>query len=170
VRSFQVSLWVVLLLPLLGGGAVAQRIPCSEVMHEINRLSGAGSSRHDDAEYLARRLKTSLVWVEKCASIYGRRLKTVPLDSDERVRREELWESEEPVEVGRDELEARGEALSRVTRERDRARQRQMNQLHQEWEPAEHEPWESNLGHTWNPYLVDQQREPRVQIPGLVTD
>jgi len=161
---------VVALAPLLGGTAAAQRPPCAEVVHEMNHLANAGSARGNDAEHLARRLKTTPLWVEKCASIYGRRLRNVPTDSDERVRREEKWESEEATEVGREELEAQGDVLTRAPRERDRARQRQMNQVQQEWEPVEHAPWEPNLGHDWNPYLVDEQREPKVVIPGQVTN
>jgi len=170
MRGLRLILWGVVTLLLLVGPASAQRIPCTEVVHEMNRLSGAGSSRGDDAEHLARRLNTTPQWVEKCASIYGRRLKTLPMDSDERVRREEEWESEEPIEVGREELETQGDVFSRSARDRDRARQREMSRLQQEWEPVEHQPWEPNLGHAWNPYLVDQQREPKVEVPGLVTD
>lgn len=154
-------------MSLVCSTALAQRIPCATVLHEMNRLRSARSPYANDADHLARRIGTSPLWVEKCASTYGRRVRMDPIDSDERVRREERWESEEATEIAREELATQGDELTPAKRERDRARQRSMNQRKQDWETVEHKPWEIDDGREWSPFLYDHQREPVVKIPGL---
>lgn len=168
-RFFWLFLAALISVPLFVGPAAARRIPCGDVLHEMNYLRSVGSNRATKAEYLARRLDTSPLWIEKCAAMYGRQLDQAPMDSDARLRQEERWEAEEPEEVSREELEARGDGMARDLHNEDRTRQRQMNQSAQNWEPTEHRPWEPNLGHIWSPYLYDLQREPRVKVPGLNT-
>ncbi len=170
VRLAMLLAWSGVLAPPLASSAWAQRIPCTEVVHEMNRLSGTGQGRGSDADHLARRLNTSPLWVEKCAATYGRRLQHDSTDSDERLRRQEEWEAEESTEEGRDEIEARGERLDRSTHARDRSRARSLTADTEAWEPVEHAPWEPDVGHVWNPDLQDYRREPQVKIPGAVTD
>jgi hypothetical protein len=79
------------------------RIPCMDVISEVNRDIGMG--RSPDASRIAKTLKTSPVWVEHCMVTYGRRLRRAKRDENEAEREEQLekFEEEEPEEIAPEE-------------------------------------------------------------------
>jgi hypothetical protein len=87
-----------------------RRVPCTDVVHELDAITGRGGSHRADPIRVAIRLNVEPAWVEHCAQLYGRRLaKRLPRVSDEeREERQERWESEEPFEFDREDA-AQGE-------------------------------------------------------------
>jgi hypothetical protein len=76
------------------------RIPCDQVMSRINREIGAEHGRAADLSLVAKRMGTSVAWVERCLTSYGRRAKRPGLESAEgREERLEKFEEDEPEET-----------------------------------------------------------------------
>lgn len=138
--------------------ALAQKVPCSKVLRRLNTAELKGDVRGADPRRVAIALGTSEAWVERCAAVYGRRLR---LDSDEVRHREDYdpkWESDEVDETSREELETSGDVAYDPNPYRDKARQRAFLRNRRDWVPFEHTPWEPNTGHEWSPYIDDPMR------------
>jgi hypothetical protein len=144
----------------------AQRVPCPKVLSAINRAERGGITHRGDPVRIGQQLDASPLWVEKCASIYGRRLSRAAPGAEKRLSQEEGWESRERRELSREELEVRGDVLVDPAPYRDKARQRSFNEFAEDWEVSER-GWRPDYGDEWSPYIVDTQREPEYEVPGL---
>jgi hypothetical protein len=102
----------------------AGRVPCPDVIKEVDRVIGRRGSYRPDPLRIARRLGVDPEWVVRCARLYGRRLSKEParLIDAERDQLDERWEADEPIEIGREEQEAeegRGAFLREERRQRE---------------------------------------------------
>lgn len=105
MRRRLLVLFIALSLGLVARELQAQRVPCATVVRDLDSVIGRRGKHRPDPARVAFRLGVEPAWVEHCAQLYGRRLAKgrAPVGDEEREDREERWESEEPVEAGREE-------------------------------------------------------------------
>lgn len=147
--------------------SLAQRVPCQTVLHELHRIERRQNGRPANARRVAEMLGTKDTWVEKCASMYGRRLEMDFASAERRENQERRWEESEPEEVGREERATKGDVVMAPAPYRDKARQRGFTLGEQDWEPYQQRAWEPNAGRQWQPYIVDPHRSEPDDVPGL---
>lgn len=84
--------------------ARADRVSCAEVVRAIDAVTSRRGRHRADPVRLALRLGVEPAWVTHCAQLYGRRLakNLPPISDEEREEMQERWESEETVEVERE--------------------------------------------------------------------
>jgi hypothetical protein len=93
---------------------------------------------------VGRRLGVEPLWVERCAETYGRRLsRKAPGVGISAETLAERWESQEPEEVGEEEIEARGD-IPQQPLEGVENRKSIPDSAHE---------WEVDVGHTWQPTM-----------------
>jgi len=82
----------------------ADRVSCADVVHELDAVTGRRGKHRADPVRVAHRLGVEPSWVMHCAQLYGRRLaqKLPAMSDEEREDMQERWESEETVEVERE--------------------------------------------------------------------
>lgn len=91
-------LWLAGWLVAPASGA-EHRVDCSEVISATNRQVRMLHGGAADMDQVAKKLGTSVAWVERCMIIYGRRPKRPGYESPGSRQAEiEKWESEEPEE------------------------------------------------------------------------
>ncbi len=146
----------------------AQRIPCGTVLRELHRVEVRGSTDGGDPGRIAKSLGTTSAWVEKCAAVYGRRLKTDLGARSRREAQERVWEEREPEEVAREERLTEGDVVVDPAPYRDKVRQRGFSRSKEDWEPYQHRAWGPNTGKQWSPYLVDPYRAAPDDVGGVV--
>ncbi len=143
---------------LIAEVSLAQKIPCGTVLRELHRVERRGAIDGGDPGRIAKSLRTTAAWVEKCAAVYGRRLQT---DLDARSRRElqeRVWEEHESEEVGREERATEGDVVVDPVPYRDKARQRGFSRREEDWSPYQHRAWSPDYGDEWSPQVVDPHR------------
>lgn len=169
----------VLVLVLSTSASFAQRVPCTEVLRKLSRVEGVGIRGADDSHQVAKSLGTTSSWVEKCASLYGRRLRSRPGSRSRREAEERYWEQNEPEEIAREDRETDGDVIVDPAPYRDKARQRgfslsknldSFEDPEHLWSPYEHQPWSPNTGKRWSPYPIDRHRTIPDDVPGLLRD
>lgn len=80
------------------------RLPCPSIIREVDLVDQPA-----DPGRIGRLLHQNAAWVERCMVTYGRRVaKPAPVDLDAREDIDEIWESSEPEEIGREEAGAEG--------------------------------------------------------------
>jgi hypothetical protein len=139
---------------LLSPPAGAQGRPdCAAVMramHKMKKQRGAV-----DAVDLAESIGSDSVWVEKCASTYGRRVKHRKPSGDDDVLTERR-EEDEYEELAREEKEMQANAVQEDLRNgvySNGARGVKPDDS-MEWEPFITHEWEPHTGHEWRgPYI-----------------
>lgn len=139
---------------------LAHRIPCTDVLSELDHIVSQPGVTTPDPLKVARRLETEPSWVERCAALYGRRVKRdVPTHGLTREEEEERWESEEPEEQAPEDKEARGENYFPQL-ENDAKDRRELKRFNadssNEWDIQEQKPWEPDTGKEWTPFLHDK--------------
>jgi len=122
------------------------QIPCSQVVSEMDRMA-ASAPVYEGADPIAvgRRLGVEPHWVKQCAETYGRRLSRNPPGvgiSPEAL--EEQWESQEPEEVAKEELDAKGDIPQQPLDDISKRPKSIPDHAHS---------WEPNVGHTWSPSM-----------------
>lgn len=152
---------------LCGGGlnvavppaAMAQRVPCTDVLKEFSRVISRSGTTSPDPIRIGRTLGVDPQWVERCALMFGRRLsRKAPGSKATKDVQIERWEAEEYEKISREELEAAGdvdldvEELETSAERRGRDRRRQGA----EWRPYESRPWRPDTGEEWSPTLLDE--------------
>ena len=147
---------------LLGSPSAVQAasIPCKTVVAELDRVISQSGSHEPDSFRVARRLGVDRLWVERCAEVYGRRLKHTASTSDlEREKYEEQREAEEPSEIGREEKEAGGEASSSQVPEEEekRSRVQKVPPTMHEWDPTLTGEWDPVFKSDWEPFLREEE-------------
>lgn len=82
----------------------AERVSCATVVRELDAVISRRGSHRPDPVRVGIRLGVEPAWVMHCAQLYGRRVAKVlaPISDEEREDRDERWESEESVEVERE--------------------------------------------------------------------
>ncbi len=159
-RSRIVCLFFPLAVLALSSPVLARRIPCTEVLSELDHIVSQPGVASPDPIKVARRLDTEPAWVERCAALFGRRLKrNAPTHGLSPEDEEERWESEEPEEQAPEDKEARGEnyfpQLENDTK--DRRNLKKFNgDSSNEWDITEHDPWQPDTGKEWTPFLRDE--------------
>ena len=144
--------------------SVAQGRPdCTKVLRKMHRASSRGSS--PDAQKIARALGVESAWVERCAEVYGRKVKT----DDTKDRNAEGQFSERVEEqflenLAREEKDTLGDTYFTVI-DNDLQDRRKLKRVREadsinEWEPMETHEWGPNLGHQWRPYMHDDDLPP----------
>jgi hypothetical protein len=133
----------------------AGRIPCSDVIAEVDRSSSEdGVYKGADPVQVARRLKVPPLWVERCAETYGRRLKrSAPLGVSPEILTER-WESDEPEEVGKEELEAKGDVFQQPLEDVDKRPENIPDSTHV-WSPDVGNTWSPTMPPLWGPAIHD---------------
>ena len=105
-RSARLYVGILLASALLSVGVEvkADRVSCAEVVRVIDAVTGRRGKHRADPVRVAHRLGVEPAWVSHCAQLYGRRLAKglPPLGDEEREAMQERWESEESVEVERE--------------------------------------------------------------------
>lgn len=77
----------------------ARRVACDQVISAVNREVRLRRGEAADISQLAKRLGTSIPWVERCMLMYGRRPQRPGLEAAESKESEiEAFEEEEPEE------------------------------------------------------------------------
>ena len=100
---------------LKSSGAAERRVPCDQVISQVDREGYA----HRDVSVVARSLDTSVVWVERCMLAYGRQPRRPRGESAEsKEKRLQRLEEDEPEERGREEIEEPGAPYGRESREK----------------------------------------------------
>ncbi len=166
--SLACALCVALLV--LGSSPMSgQNVPCHEVLRELHRSELGGRIRGTEAGRVAAKLRTSSAWVDRCATVYGRRLKDREQATKRRESQEPIWELHEPGEIGREELEA-GEVVIQSAPYKDKARLRAFVEREEDWQPFQANEWQPNPGKKWSPYLYDPHRTVPDDVPGIVRD
>jgi hypothetical protein len=85
------------------------RVPCDQVISRIHREVRVEHGRPADLSLVAKRMGTSVAWLERCLLSYGRRAKRPGLESAEaREERLEEFEEEEPEETFPEDVEEPG--------------------------------------------------------------
>jgi hypothetical protein len=94
---------------------------------------------------VARHLKVEPLWVERCAETYGRRLSHkapgVGVSPEALLER---WESDEPEELAREEIEARDDIPQQPLEDIDKRPKSIDDSAHE---------WNVNIGNTWSPTM-----------------
>jgi hypothetical protein len=135
----------------------AGRVPCHEVLSELDRVAARSPGRVPGAERIARRLGTHPLWIERCAQIYGRRVRiSVPPDGQTLEDYAEHWESTELDEVAPEEKRAQGEVYEGDVKDEKRL-PRKFNADAHEWLPDDsmQKPWVPRMQRGWQPTLLD---------------
>lgn len=105
-RSARLSVGLLIAAALLTVGVEvkADRVSCAEVVKAIDAVTSRRGKHRADPVRLAHRLGVEPAWVTHCAQLYGRRLAKglPPMGDEEREALQERWESEESVEVERE--------------------------------------------------------------------
>ncbi len=148
---------------------LGQRLPCTTVLRELHKVEQLGGLRGGDPGRIAKTLGTTTAWVERCASAFGRRLQSPGSSERRRLQQEPLWESSEPDELAREELDTESDVLVNAVPYRDKARARGFNRNADDWRPFELQGWEPST-RQWSPYLYDPQRTKNDPVPGLVRE
>lgn len=108
-----------LLFFVLLGPAKAGRVPCVQIVREATSYTSRTRGGVVDVSELAKRMGTSVTWVEHCLRSYGRRPKRPSFESHEGREAElEALEQDEPEETFAEDQEEPG------ARERPPATQR----------------------------------------------
>ena len=128
------------------GPAHAGRVPCSQVIAEMDRTtSSAADYEGADPIKVGRRLGVEPLWVERCAATYGRRLSRkapgVGVSPEALIER---WESQEPEELASEEIEAKGDIPQEPLEDIDKRPKSIPDSAHQ---------WSPDIGHTWSPSM-----------------
>ena len=89
------------LLAMTSDPMAAQQVPCHEVLRELHRSELIGRLGGPEPGRVAAKLKTSSAWVDRCATLYGRRLKDRERARKRRESQEPIWELHEPGEIAR---------------------------------------------------------------------
>lgn len=137
--------------------ARAGRIPCADVINEVDRVDSQSGARSADPVKVARRLKIDPRWVERCAEAYGRRLAhRAPDHGVGREDQDEQWEEQEPEEVSREEQQAQGETYEADVREEKRvSRLPNAPPDTHEWSPTFGKEWSEVMPPDWKILLHD---------------
>lgn len=94
---------------------------------------------------LGRQLGVEPLWVQRCAETYGRRLaRNAPGVGVSPEIVFERWESEEPEEIAREEIETEGDIVQQPLGDIDKRPKSIPDSAH-EWRP--------NIGNTWSPTM-----------------
>ena len=170
---------VVVVVLLLGAAlalpavASAQGRPdCAAVLGALHNkkvmLHGHGTPNTPDAVRVGHQLGVDPDWVERCMASYGRRVERTqvrgePSKTENDTDQAEMREEAEYDEVAPEEKETQGEKYFTVIEndESDRkklAKSRQDDDTEEE-EPVDDHVWEPDLGHQWEPYLHDEDRD-----------
>lgn len=136
----------------------AAGVPCKKVVEELDRIVSRHGSEAADAFRVSRRLRVDRLWVERCAEVYGRRLRHTASTSDlEREKYEEGRESQEPEEVGREERGAGEEPLAEAAEEQERrSRVQKIPPTMHEWDPALSNEWDPVFRPDWAPFVREE--------------
>lgn len=131
---------------LLPAPVHAGRVPCSDVIAEMDR-STTEERIYEGADpvKIGRHLGVEPLWVERCAETYGRRLSRQPPGigiSHEALT--ERWESDEPEEIGKEEIEAKGDIPQQPLEDIDKRPKSIPDSAHE---------WNVNIGKTWSPTM-----------------
>jgi len=102
--------------------ARAGHVGCPEVLSEANRQSRELHGRPADISEIAKKLNTSVIWVEHCLQVFGRRARRPGLESQEgrETRLEAFEEEDEPEESPPEDIEEPGEREREERPERQR--------------------------------------------------
>lgn len=137
---------------------LANNVPCATVLRKLQQVERGGDTRGADPRRVAISLGTSVAWVERCATVHGRRLRLGPEERRSREVFDPRWESDEPEETAREELETEGDVAFRPNPYKDKVRQREFLRNEREWQPFEKQPWEPHTGYAWEPFVDDPLR------------
>jgi hypothetical protein len=99
---------------LEGIRAAQRRVPCDQVTSRLDRDINVREGQTVDMSVLAKKLGTSVVWVERCMLAYGRRARRPGAESSE--SKEQLLESleqGEPEERGPEDIREAGASSRR---------------------------------------------------------
>lgn len=139
------------------GPAHGGRIPCSEVVAEMDRITTSADGIYDGADpiQIARHLKVEPLWVERCAATYGRRLsRKAPGVGIAPEALSERWESQEPEEIGKEEIEAKGDIPQEPLEDIDK-RPKSISDSAHEWRPDIGNTWSPTMPPLWGPAIHD---------------
>jgi hypothetical protein len=148
---------------LLGGGFLAGpgpvlggRIPCNEVIAEIDRTTTRAEIYEGaDPITVGRHLGVEPLWVERCAETYGRRLsRKAPGVGVSPEVLFERWESEEPEEIAREEIEAKDDIPQALLEDIDKRPKSIPDSTHQ-WSPDIGNTWSPTMPPLWGPVIHD---------------
>jgi len=99
------ALWLLCAAP----SGLAGRVPCSTVLSRVTHSVGQEKGRPVDMSQLAKRLGTTVTWVEHCMRVYGRRPKRPGFESaEEREAALEALEEDEPEETSSEDVQEPG--------------------------------------------------------------
>lgn len=135
----------------------AGRVPCHDVLSELDRIGTDAPGVVPDAEKVAHRLGTHPLWVEQCARTYGRRVRiSSPRAAQAPEDYAEHWESNELEEVAPEEKRAEGEVYEGDIQDEKRP-PRKFNADAHEWLPDDsmQKPWVPKMQDNWEPTLLD---------------
>lgn len=104
---------------------------------------------------IARQLKIEPLWVERCAETYGRRLsRSAPGVGVAPEVVFERWESAEREEVGKEEIEAKGDIPQQPLEDIDKRPKVIPDSAHQ-WSPDIGNTWSPRMPPLWGPVIHD---------------
>ena len=140
--------------------AQAIRVPCEDVISELNREAEANEFAEPDPAEVGKKLKTDPQWIERCAETYGRRLgkKAEVTESQEGKDPSEAWEENEPEEIAPEEHAAQGEIYEGKKEEEKPLKPLPGDQ--REWNPSIDHEWEPTMPQEWEPYIKDDDLPP----------
>lgn len=150
-RALLLALLVVLVR--VPGAAAQGRPDCTKVLRELNRAHGT-----PDSSRIAIKLQTESDWVEKCATTYGRRVKSKPQKpGEDNQDLSAKAEEREYEETAREEADQQANIVQGdLDNYKDRDRLRGIDpDSSEEWEPYITHEWQPYVGHQWEPYILD---------------
>lgn len=99
----------------------ALRVPCERVISRINHEQAAQHGKAADMSMVAKRLRTTVTWVERCMLAYGRQPLRPGIESAEgREERLESFEDQEAEEIAPEDVAEPGAREYKAHAEKER--------------------------------------------------
>lgn len=119
-RRTAIGLGLVLLAAAVPSPAIAGKLDCSSIIRVVDRHRRQEPQARVDITMVARELDQDVRWIERCMYTYGRKpLRPAPVDYERKEEDDEAFESQEAVEIGREETgQGHDESPDKPPRER----------------------------------------------------
>ena len=156
-----VVLCIALLVPAASVWAQKHRVPCAELVGEFDRVVSRPGIGEIDPIKVGKKVGVDPKWVERCASVFGRRVSRPPRRAGLAKEDQDIaWESEEQEEFAQEEFETRNDRYVQ-TLEGDVQKRRHLQRFggdsSAEWNPIFTNQWRPTTSMEWKPYMLNEK-------------
>lgn len=152
---------VALLVPAVPVWAQKGRVPCADLIGEFDRVVSRPGTGEIDPIKIGRKVGVDPRWVERCASVFGRRVSRPPRRAGlAKEDQDVFWESEEPEEFAQEEFDTRNDSYAQ-TLEGEVEKRRRLKRFDvdssAETKPVTTREWRPSASTEWKPYMMHER-------------